>query len=109
MALLSGTSFTALLDLIWNPNHKISNSSQFRDLGRLLNAEKKRVWGNNLNSELSAVKSALGVSDSCGNIKPGLLPNPEKVSLLTKSLNNSLFNLIHHVLKATSELTALNG
>ena len=106
MALLSGTSFTALLDLIRNPNHKISNSSQFRDLGRLLNAE-KRVWGNNLNSELSDVKSALGVSDSCGNIKPGLLPNPEKVSLLTKSLNNSLFNLIHHVQKGTSELSAL--
>ena len=107
MALLSGTSFTALLYLIWNPNHKISNSSQFRDLGKLLNAEKKRVWGNNLNSELSVVKSALGVSDSCGNIKPGLLPNPEKVSLLTKSLNKSLFNLIHHVQKVTSELSAL--
>ena len=106
MALLSGTSFTALLDLIRNPNHKISNSSQFRDLGKLLNAEKKRVWGNNLNSELSVVKSALVVSDSCGNIKPGLLPNPEKVSL-TKSLNNSLFNLIHHVQKVTSELSAL--
>ena len=106
MALLSGTSFTALLYLIWNPNHKISNSSQFRDLGKLLNAEKKRVWGNNLNSELSVVKSALGVSDSCGNIKPGLLPNPEKVSLI-KSLNNSLFNLIHHVQKVTSELSAL--
>ena len=106
MALLSGTSFTALLYLIWNPNHKISNSSQFRDLGKLLNAEKKRVLGNNLNSELSVVKPALGVSDSCGNIKPGLLPNPEKVSLI-KSLNNSLFNLIHHVQKVTSELSAL--
>ena len=106
MALLSGTSFTALLDVKRNPNHKISNSSQFRDLGKLLNAEKKRVWGNNLNSELSVVKSALGVSDSCGNIKPGLLPNPEKVSLI-KSLNNSLFNLIHHVQKVTSELSAL--
>ena len=106
MALLSGTGFTALLDLIQNPKRKISNSSQFRDLGRLLNAEKKRVWGNNLNSERSVVKSALGVSDSCGNIKPGLLPNPEKVSLI-KSLNNSLFNLIHHVQKVTSELSAL--
>ena len=105
MALLSGTSLTALLDLIRNPNHKISNSSQFRDLGKLLKAE-KRFWGNNLNSERSVVKSALGVSDSCGNIKPGLPPNPEKVSL-TKSLNNSLFNLIHHVQKVTSEFSAL--
>ena len=107
MALLSGTSFTALSDLIRNPNKKISNSSQSRDLGRPLTAEEKRVWGNNMNSELSVVKSALGVSDSCGNVKPGLLPKPEKVSLLAISLNNSLFNLIHHVQKVTSELSAL--
>ena len=85
MVLLSGTSFTALSDLIRNPNKKISNSSQSRDLGRPLTAEEKRVWGNNVKSELSVVKSALGVSDGCGNIKAGLLPEPQKVSLLTMS------------------------
>ena len=60
-----------------------------------------------MKSELSVVKSALGVSDGCGNIKAGLLSEPGKVSLLTISLNNSLFNLIHHVQKVTSELSAL--
>ena len=83
VALLSGTSFTALSDLIRNPNKKISNSSQSRDLGRPLTAEEKRVWGNNMNSELSVVKSVLGDSDGCGNIKPGLLLKPEKVSPLS--------------------------
>ena len=65
------------------PNQKIPNSSQSRDLGRPLTAEEKRVWGNNMNSELSVVKSVLGDSDGCGNIKPGLLSQPEKVSPLS--------------------------